>query len=336
MLKRLGLYCDNVLNRNRYLSQLNSRIHYFKDVDSVPSRRVIDEPADIDTDDNISVPEIDAADLTIAALKKSVREHGCLIVRNFFAADDVETMTALVDYSFAINGNPDNLLHSYLAKPPDLKSVLKKTRENIRETRKVNSTYSNTVATGLQLNHAMGLNKSHLTAQTPIVAEKLLQLFERKKLKPLLKDYFGNEPCVSVYKWVLRRSEPPANDIDFHQDGAFMGDEIASLNCWIPLSNCGTGFDVHGLDIVPIRLMKTFGKGSGVLDWTISMNALLEECNEKAIVTPTFRKGDLLFFDHLLVHRSQSLPHFSARRYAIETWFFDSLNFPKNQIPVRW
>jgi hypothetical protein len=336
MLKRLGLYCDNLLNRDKYLSRLNSRIHHFKDLDAVPSRRVIDDPADASVDYSISVPEIDAADLTIDALSKSVREHGCLIVRNFFNADDVETMRAFVDHSFAINSNPDSLLHKYLSKAPDLKSVLKKTRENIRERRKVNSTYSNTVVTGSQLNHAMGLNKSHLTAQTPIVTEKLLQLFEKKQLKPLLKDYFGNEPCVSVYKWVLRRSEPPANAIDFHQDGAFMGDEIASLNCWIPLSNCGTGFDVHGLDIVPIRLMNAFQKGSGVMDWTISINALVEEFTEKAIVTPTFRKGDLLFFDHLLVHRSQSIPHSSEPRYAIETWFFDSVNFPKNQIPVKW
>jgi len=165
MLKRLSLYCDNLLNRNRYLSRLNGRIHYFKDLDAVPSRRVIDDPVDVDTDNKFSVPEIDAADLTIEALKKSVREHGCLIVRNFFAADEVETMKAFVDYSFAVNSHPDNLLNKYLSKPPDLKSVLKKTRENIRETRKVNPTYSNTVVTGSQLNHAMGLKKSHLIAQ---------------------------------------------------------------------------------------------------------------------------------------------------------------------------
>jgi hypothetical protein len=336
MLKRLGLYCDNLVNRDKYLSRLNGRIHYFKDRDAVPSRRVIDDPVDIDRDSNFCVPEIDAADLSLEILKKSVREHGCLIVRNFFCAGDVETMKAFVDHSFAINNNRGSLLNKYLLKPPDLASVLKQTRENIREMKKVNSTYSNTVATGLKLNHVLGLNKSHLTAQTPIVTEKLLHLFERKQLKPLLKAYFGNDPCVSVYKWVLRKSDPPANAIDFHQDGAFMGDEIASLNCWIPLTNCGTGYDVHGLDIVPIRLMNTFQKGSGVMDWTISANALVEEYTEKAIVTPTFRKGDLLFFDHLLVHRSQSLPHFSQRRYAIETWFFDSLNFPKNQIPIKW
>ena len=115
-----------------------------------------------------------------------------------------------------------------------------------------------------------------------------------------------------------------------------MGDEISSLNCWIPLTDCGAGYDVHGLDIVPVRIMESFKKGSGMLDWTISANAVVDQHTQQAIVTPAFKKGDMLFFDHLLVHRSQSIPNFSQQRYAIETWFFDSVNFPKNQMPIKW
>ena len=115
-----------------------------------------------------------------------------------------------------------------------------------------------------------------------------------------------------------------------------MGEEIASLNCWIPLSNCGPGYDVHGLDIVPIRLMQKFRTGSGVMDWTVSAQAILDEYPEQVIKAPTFREGDLLFFDHLLLHRTQSLSTAELPRYAIETWFFDSVNFPKNQIPMSW
>jgi len=336
MLKRMSLYCDSLLNRDRYLSTLNSRILFFKELEGEPSKRVIDEHVSSQMDDNFFVPEIEASDFNIEFLKKSVCENGCLIVRNFFNTSDINTMKAFVDHSFTVNGNLDGFLNKYLSKQIDLEPVLEKTREVIKKRREVNPTYTNKAKSGAKLTKAMGNSQSFLTAQTPILAEKLLHLFERKQLKSLLKDYFGNEPCVSVYKWVLRKSEPPRNPLDFHQDGAFMGEEVSSLNCWIPLSDCGTGFDVHGLDIVPVRFLKAFQKGSGGMAWTISTDAVVDEYTQNAIVTPTFRKGDLLFFDHLLVHRSQSLPECSQRRYAIETWFFDAVNFPKNQIPIRW
>jgi len=115
-----------------------------------------------------------------------------------------------------------------------------------------------------------------------------------------------------------------------------MGDDINSLNCWIPLSDCGTGYNLHGMDIVPVRLMKAFAKGSGALNWTISPRSVIDKYSEDSIVTPTFRAGDLFFFDHLLVHRTQCVPTAMSKRYAIETWFFDSVNFPKNQIPLKW
>ena len=110
----------------------------------------------------------------------------------------------------------------------------------------------------------------------------------------------------------------------------------SAVNCWIPLSDCGAGYDVHCMDIVPVRLMNTFEKGSGIMKWTISPKSVIDKYSEDAIVTPTFRAGDLFFFDHLLVHRTQWIPNASTMRYAIETWFFDSVNFPKNQIPLKW
>ncbi len=336
MLKRLSLYCDNLLNRDKYLSRLSDRVLYFKDIDAVPSKRVIDEQVDFSGDSSFTVPEIDASDFTIDFLKKSIRENGCGIVRNFFEPNEVKTMKAYVDHSFAVNGNPDSRLHKYLSKSLDVKPVLEKTRQNIKEKLKVNTTYANTAMYGAKLAQSLAKNETFLMVKTPILAEKFLQIFERKKLKTLLHDYFGNEPCVSVYKWVVRKSQPPAAPIDFHQDGAFMGDEISSLNCWIPLTDCGAGYDVHGLDIVPVRMMNAFEKGSGMLNWTISANAVTEQHTQTAIVTPTFKKGDLLFFDHLLVHRSQSIPNGTQPRYAIETWFFDSVNFPKNQMPIKW
>lgn len=336
MFNQLLLYCDNIVHRDKYLANLNRRIEFFKDQQSAPSPRVIDEPSEVDVTGDFRIPEIKASELTVDFLKKSIREKGCVIVRNYFDVDDVKTMRAYIDHAFAVNDNNASFVNKYLSKQIDLKEVLEKTKADIQQKQKHNPTYTNTVKLGRTLAQPLGKNKSHLTAQTPILTEKLLNLFERKQLKSLLRSYFGSEPCVSVYKWVLRRASPPEAPIDFHQDGAFMGDEITSLNCWISLSDCGAGYDVHGMDIVPIRHMNAFEKGTGVLNWTISPQSVIEKYSAEAIVTPTFQAGDLFFFDHLLVHRTQSIPNPASKRYAIETWFFDSVNFPKNQIPLKW
>jgi hypothetical protein len=336
MIRKVMLLVDNLVNRDKYLSGLKKRIDYFKDRQSSTSKRVIDDSADTTVGDDFFVPEIEASALNIDFLKQSIRQSGCVIVRNFFDADDVEEMKSYVDHSFSLNSNNGSFINKYLTKQIDLAEVLDKTKEDIKSKRKDNPTYTDTVKIGRKLTQPLGMNKSFLTVQTPILTEKLLNLFANKQLKKLLTEYFENEPCVSVYKWVLRKAGPPENPIDFHQDGTFMGDEIASLNCWIPLSDCGDGYDVHGIDIVPIRFNQSFGKGTGVLDWTISPKAIVDQYSEAAIVTPTFRKGDAFFFDHLLIHRTQCMPNFAEKRYAIETWFFDSVNFPKNQIPMKW
>ncbi|CAA0087909.1 Uncharacterised protein [Halioglobus japonicus] len=334
LIRKLSLYSDHLLSRNKYLSRLNSRILTFKATHSRPSKRVIDASTDNVAEIDCRIPEIDAADFSVEFLKKSMRENGCVIVRNFFDEKEVNTMKSYIDYSFAVRGN--GRLSRFLSKQCDLNPVLEETNEIIKEMQKSYPTYANTVSNGSKLSRFLGRGESVLTVRTPNIVDKLLNLFEKKSMKAILTSYFGNEPCVSVFKWTMRRSRPPAQPIDFHQDGAFMGEEIASLNCWIPLSNCGPGYDVHGLDIVPKRLMNTFKTGSGVLDWTVAEQAIVDEYSEDVIKAPTFREGDLLFFDHLLLHRTQSIANSEQPRYAIETWFFDSVNFPKNQIPVNW
>jgi len=336
MLKRMSLYCDSLLNRDRYLSTLNSRILFFKELEGEPSKRVIDEHVPSQMDDNFFVPEIEASDFNIEFLKKSVCENGCLIVRNFFDTSDVNTMKAFVDHSFTVNGNLDGFLNKYLSKQIDLEPVLEKTREVIKKRRAVNPTYTNKAKSGAKLTKAMGNSQSFLTAQTPILAEKLLHLFERKQLKSLLKDYFGNEPCVSVYKWVLRKSEPPRNPLDFHQDGAFMGTNLNSLNMWLPLNACGAATGAPGLDVVPQRLYEIASAEGAQFNWSVSDSLVHGKFAEIRPLMPQFNAGDAFFFDHFYLHRTQYRTDFTKLRYAVETWFFGASSFPKNQIPLAW
>lgn len=334
-MRRVSIFLDHLLKRDRYLAELNRRIDDFKDIESVRNDRVIDDAETLTHREGYAVPEVAAADLTLDVLKRAMRESGCCLVRGYFDRAEAEQLRDYIDHSFAVNRG-SSFVHSYLSKQIDIGEVLQKTKKDIEEHRKTNSTYTDTLKLGKNLGRTLGQDVSCLTATSPILTEKLLQLFERKGLRNLLREYFQNEPCVTVYKWVLRKAVSPKQPIDFHQDGAFMGDAIDSLNCWIPLTDCGAGTNTPGMDIVPVRFLTAFEKGTGVLDWTVSPEAVLERFGEEAIVTPAFRKGDAFFFDHGLVHRTQHVPDSTEERYAVETWFFDSLNFPKNQIPIRW
>lgn len=69
-------------------------------------------------------------------------------------------------------------MHRYLSKPPELKSVLKKTRENIGEARKINATCSNTVVTNRQYGNttACVLDHTVLQAHLPRAAARRLSV----------------------------------------------------------------------------------------------------------------------------------------------------------------
>lgn len=334
-MRRISILLDHLLKRDKYLATLNERIDYFKDVESATTPRVIDGAQESSYRPGFSVPEIDAPELTVDVLRSAMRESGCCLVHNFFSAGEVKDIRAYIDHSFTVSkGN--GRLHKYLSRQVDLKEVLAKTKKDIEEKRKTNETYTDIIKLGPNLKRTLGADVSCLTATSPILTDKLLALYDRKGLRDLCAAYFENEPCVSVYKWVLRKAVPPPQTIDFHQDGAFMGDHIDSLNCWVPLTDCGAGTDAPGMDIVPVRFLGTFEKGTGVLNWTVSPQAVVDRFGEEAIVTPAFREGDAFFFDHCLLHRTQHVPDSTEERYAVETWFFDSRNFPKNQIPIRW
>lgn len=335
MLTKTNLFVDNLRHRDHYLRTLRDRMRYFMDIPSANTTRVIDNLEEYPGVRPAEVPEIEAGDLTLAKLVEAMRDRGCLLVRGFFGPRQVAGLRAYIDYAFMLHGH-DNRLTQYLRKRLDLSEVSRKMQSDIEQKRKENPTYSDTVRTSRNLGQPFAVSRSHLVAQTPIVAERMLQLYADRGLKDLLRQYFGNEPCASIYKWVMRRSGPPDNPLDFHQDGAFMGDDIASLNTWVPLSDCGPGQAAHGLDLVPTRLMHSYAKGTGVLEWSASADSVRERFGDEGIVAPVFRAGDLLFFDHLLLHRSQCLPSYEQPRYALETWFFDSVNFPKNQIPLKW
>ena len=275
---------------------------------------------------NTELPELHAYDLTVEKLRSAMARKGCLVVRDFFDADVVDGFKSAINQIIDADlksGNKKGLdqdKHNVFSNPPmNLSTVLPEPR----------------------LSRSRGFHRSSgsvMVVESSSFAESLIGWYDSLKLEDFLKNYLGEPPCLSALKWVLRRSKLPISADGWHQDGAFMGSDINSLNLWIPLNTCGGKTGAPGLDIIPKRFKEIInpGEADAALNWSTgndTIRGLHEDC---APTSPEFNPGDVIFFDHFLLHRTQFGENFDKTRYAIETWFFGSKSFPKNQVPLRW
>ena len=115
---------------------------------------------------------------------------------------------------------------------------------------------------------------------------------------------------------------------NWHQDGAFLGDGIRTLNVWVALSRCGR--DAPGMELIPRRLTRLLGRGEdgAQFDWTVSNDTIARELPGVSIWRPEFEPGDVLMFDHWSLHRTASDEGMKNVRYAIESWFFAPSVYP--------
>jgi len=111
---------------------------------------------------------------------------------------------------------------------------------------------------------------------------------------------------------------------------------VRTLNLWIALSPCGT--DAPGLDIVPRRFETVLPTGTdgAIFDWSVSPDVVAEAAGDVEVVRPDFKAGDVLLFDHLMLHRTGVAEGMTQQRHAIESWFFAPSGFPEGQIPLRY
>ena len=121
---------------------------------------------------------------------------------------------------------------------------------------------------------------------------------------------------------------------DWHQDGAFLGDGIRTVNMWLSLSHCGR--DAPGLDIVPARLdhIVETGTEGAKFGWSVGPGVVERVSAATPVSRPVFEPGDALFFDDLFLHRTAIDPSMSRERYAIETWFFAPSAYPEKYVPL--
>lgn len=161
----------------------------------------------------------------------------------------------------------------------------------------------------------------------------LISEIENTNLIESIETYFGERPALSVKKTTLRRV-PRDSNAGWHQDGAFLGENIRTVNLWIALTDCGS--TAPSMDMVPIRLNEIVPTGTDNADYSWSVNNDL--ANQVSGPTPPqrlhFKAGDAILFDEMNLHRTGVSPGMTNDRYAIEAWFFAPSKYLTDQLPI--
>lgn len=325
---KLGLL-DSIVNRDSVEDRrrITERLAYFNDKAPVSGVRPLDgENGQPPWPVSSGIPEIPGRDFNDPALRSAMATAGCLIVRGYFDSREIAAYRDVIDRVMELTESTEESRRHSQANP----DVFQNPPSNLTD-----------LLPEPKLGNARSFNRkggSALCVESAGVCEHLLEFFERTGVREIVLNYLGEQPCLAARKWVLRRPKTPIGPDGWHQDGAFMGAGINSLNMWIPVSRCGGDSGAPSMDVVSKRLRHIVGAdtGDGIFEWSVGEKSLAGVLADADIVTPQFEPGDVFFFDHFLIHRTQHADQFTAPRYAIETWFFGEKNFPANQVPLRW
>lgn len=262
-----------------------------------------------------AIPAVDKSQLSASMLIQGVMGHGALIVRGLLSPAQIETMTEAIDSAVeASEVEPDHRDEDQRAwftplQPCPEGGPQKIARKWVRDGGGV------------------------LAADSPRGFFKLVETLGQSGVLPILADYLGEAPALSVKKTTLRRVSPLSSS-GWHQDGAFLGPGIRTVNLWIALTDCGV--DAPSMDMVPKRLPKIIptGTGEATFSWSVDDAAVLAAAGDTPPVRLHFKAGDAILFDEINLHRTAVDPGMTRDRYAIEAWFFAPSCYPLNQLPV--
>ena len=196
------------------------------------------------------LPELEPAALTLETLRAGLRRHGCVLVRGLLSPDKSAVLAEGIDHaldafdvSVAGEGSePGPWFVPFTPKPGTYRPVR---RNWVR-------------ASG-------GI----WTADSPRMLFDLLEAVEATGIGHLITQHVGERPVLAANKCTLRRV-PITTNGDWHQDGAFLGTGVRSLNLWLSLSHCGR--DAPGLDVLPRRLdeLAPTGTEGANFDWAVA------------------------------------------------------------------
>lgn len=261
------------------------------------------------------LPEIAAADLTAECARSAIVHHGCLVVRGLLEPAQVHLLTGDIDRALAA------------AEAHAQGAAATETAPWWVPFRPVDG-YS--LGGGRKWIWEQG---SVWAVDSPRSLFDLVEVFRELGLDTVVAEYLGERPALSVKKCTLRRV-PATTGTNWHQDGAFLGDGIRTLNVWVALSACGD--DSPSLDVVAKRMERIVETGTdgAAFDWSVGEGAVERARGDAEIVRPRFAPGDVMLFDEMCLHRTGVSPGMTRDRYTIESWFFAPSVYPDDQIPV--
>ncbi len=260
------------------------------------------------------MPTCSLDDVTADVVRAAFADKGCLYLPSAVDKGTVATVRNAIEASHHAfkNENSDPRLHSVARYP---------TREQAMNVAGAREFAKNASAC--------------LAVDAPHALYLICDLFERLGITALVEEFLGDTPFMSASKFVLWKAAP-GTTTEWHQDGRFLGDavDIQSMNVWTALSDCGE--TAPGMDLVLKRLNHYILNSSGnIHDWTVADSHVDENFRKQVpIVTPKFSAGDMLIFDHWLLHRTHRDPSMTDYRYAIESWFFVKSAFPAGRTPL--
>jgi hypothetical protein len=255
--------------------------------------------------------------LTPELLGGSILHHGCLIVRGLLSHREAETLREGIGKAIA---------------------AFKQTRSGGASAESERWYCPIPVETG-STNHlnryvAEEIEGNVLAVDSPRMLFELIEIFHRRGVARAIAGYLGERPAISVGKSTLRHVAPTAAPGYWHQDGAFLGPDVRTVNLWLTLSHCGG--DAPGLDMVPRRLsaLAPTGTQGAHNEWSVAPGVADETASGLSTASPIFQPGDAVFFDQLFLHRTAGSTAHIKPRYAVETWFFAPSTFPKGWGPI--
>lgn len=254
------------------------------------------------------------AELSLSKLRNGLAEHGCVLVRGLVTPERAAVLAKGIDRALA--GFDESETAPAGSTEPWYRQF--------------------TPGPGYQVvgrRNWVRASGAVWTVDSPHMLFELTELAETTGIIDLITAYLSERPALSANKCTLRRV-PIDTATNWHQDGAFLGAEVRTLNLWLALS--AVDDDSPGLEILPRRLdtLLPTGTEGAMFDWSVSPAIVEQQAAATPVVCPDFSPGDALLFDHLFLHRTRAGPGMTRERYAMENWFFAPSSYPEGQIPI--
>lgn len=263
------------------------------------------------------IPEIDRASMTVDRVRSGILGHGSIVIRRLLSDTQISTLregvrSAMAAHTASIDGAPVGETAPWyvpVSPPSAAAGDHGISRQWVRN------------------------GGGCLAADSPRALFDLIEVFSASGLTAIVEGYLGERGALSVLKTTLREVQP-LSDAGWHQDGAFLGRNIRSINIWLALSPCGV--DAPSLDIVPTRLeaLAPTGTEGAHFDWSVADAVVREVASDRPPVRLHFEAGDAILFDEMNLHRTAVDPAMTQSRLAIEAWCFAPTGYPLDRYPI--